>query len=179
MYKIEVEFLKLHEISVSDFLRAVGVYVIWDAKAKARPTYIGEGNILKRFTDHVERNGRTFAHPWDGYVAAIVGSTKSVHKEESKAVERLLLEVASAIDCRPKANIHPGHSSSVLHFCNCEQLRVAIYGYDPFLPPRTSKFLPRPKVINVRAIDDQSYDITHNWRCRKRRRPVVKPFWRT
>ena len=177
MYKIDVVFSKLHEMYISDFLCAVGVYVIWDAKAKARPTYIGEGNILKRFTDHVKRDGRTFAHPWDGYVAAVKGSTRDVHKGESKAVERLLLEIADAIDCCPSANIHPGHSSSVLSYCQNEQLRVVISGYDPFLPPRSSKIMTRPKVINVRAGDDQPYDIAHDWRSRRRRQPVIKKSW--
>lgn len=174
MYKIKIHFLKLHEISVPDFLRAVGVYVIWDAKAIARPTYIGEGNILKRFTDHLGRNGKPFAHPWDGYVAAILGSTKGVHKEESRAVERLLLDVASEINCRPHENRHSGHASSVLNYCQDEQLRVAISGYDPFLPPRTSRPLARPKLINVRAGNEQPFDIVHGWRNRRTRPPVIK-----
>lgn len=174
MYKIEVKFFKLHEISVPEFLRAVGVYVIWDAKAIARPTYIGEGNILKRFTDHLERDGKPFAHPWDGYVAAIEGSTKGVHKEESRAVERLLLDVASEINCRPHENRHPGHASSVLNHCQDEQLRVAISGYDPFLPPHSSKSLRLPKVINVRATNGESFDMIHDWRRRRTRQPAIK-----
>lgn len=63
-----------------------GIYVLWDAQAKARPTYVGEGNILKRLADHARRDDRRFAKPLDGYIAVISGSSDGVHKTESLAV---------------------------------------------------------------------------------------------
>ena len=68
MYTIRAEFQRFRDVNLIDLIGAMGVYVIWDARAKARPTYIGESNILKRFTDHVRRDGRRFAQPWNGYV---------------------------------------------------------------------------------------------------------------
>jgi hypothetical protein len=174
VYKISVRFVKLHEMSVPEFLSATGVYVIWDARARARPRYIGEGNILRRFTDHV--GARKFAHPWDGYVAAVQGSTRGVHKEEAMAVEHLLLKVASEIDCIPSLNAHPGHGSVVRYFCKGEQLRVSVAGYDPFLSPFTSRTLPGAKQINVR-MKGEDLVVEHEWRMRRLRRPAIGSGW--
>jgi hypothetical protein len=152
---------------------ATGVYVIWDARAKARPTYIGEGNILKRFTDHVRRDGRRFAHPWNGYVAIIAGSTHGVHKSESTVVERLILDVAKETDRQPQVNVHPGHLSTVLRFGRDEQLRIAVSGYDPLMHPAESKPLPRQKEIKVWSNSDGTYGYAHDWRQRRLRQPIV------
>lgn len=74
MYTIHADFQRFRDVNLIDMIGATGVYVIWDARAKARPTYIGEGNILKRFTDHVRRDGRRFAHPWNGYSQSSPGA---------------------------------------------------------------------------------------------------------
>jgi hypothetical protein len=63
MYSIYAEFQRFREVDLAELIGAVGVYVIWDAHAIARPTYIGEGNILKRFTDHVRRDKRVRQRP--------------------------------------------------------------------------------------------------------------------
>ena len=78
------------------------------------PTYVGEGNILKRFADHAKRDDRRFAHPWNGYLEIIAGSMRDVHKYESTLVERLILDVAKDTDRQPQVNVHPGHVSWVL-----------------------------------------------------------------
>ena len=140
MYSIYAEFQRFRDVNLINLIGATGVYVIWDAHAKARPTYIGEGNILKRFTDHVKRDNRRFAHPWNGYVAIIAGSTGNVHKTESTVVERLILDVAKDTDREPIVNVHPGHANRVLRFCRDETLRVAISGYDPLLHPAESGY---------------------------------------
>lgn len=173
MYTIDVEFQRFRDVNLTELIGAIGVYVIWDSRAIARPTYIGEGNILKRFTDHVQRDGRRFAYPWNGYVAIIFGSTRSVHKEESKAVERLLLDVADDTDRMPIVNVHPGSGSSVLHFCRNETLRVAVFGYDPLLPPAKARPLSTPREIKAwfDGVDDYQFD--HIWRLRKLRQPIV------
>lgn len=172
MYTIKAKFETFRDINLSELLGAVGVYVIWDARAKARPTYIGEGNVLRRFTDHVERYGRAFAHPWNAYVALISGSTRNVHKAESRAVERLLLDVARETDREPAVNAHPGSSSGVLHFCRHETLRVAVTGCDPFMVPDRS--MSGAKDIKARRIGEDDYEIEHTWRLRRLRAPVIK-----
>jgi hypothetical protein len=175
VYTIDAEFQRFRDVNLVELIGGTGVYVIWDARAKARPTYIGEGNILKRFTDHVKRDSRRFAHPWNGYVAIIAGSTRDVHKYESTVVERLLLDVAKETDRQPQVNVHPGHVSRVLRFCRDEMLRIAISGYDPLMPPSESKPLTRIKEIKVTASadGDDSYDFTCDWNLRRLRKPII------
>jgi hypothetical protein len=173
MYTIHVRFDRFRDINLSELIGAIGVYVIWDARAKARPTYIGEGNILKRFADHVGRNGRRFAHPWNGYAAIVSGSTHDVHKEESKAVERLLLDVANDTDRLPVANIQPGSWSAVLRFCRDETLRLAISRYDPLIPPSEAKPFAGSKEIKARVNDSGDIEVQHGWRVRRLRAPIM------
>jgi hypothetical protein len=172
VYTIYADFQRFRDVNLAELIGAIGVYVIWDARAMARPTYIGEGNILKRFTDHVRRDGRRFAQPWNGYVAIIAGSTRNVHKSESTAVERLILDVAKDTDRQPQANVHPGHISRVLRFCRDEMLRVAVSGYDPLIHPAESKPLSRPREIKVWSEADQTC-FEHNWRLRRIRQPII------
>jgi hypothetical protein len=61
LYPITLDFWKFGEIHLSDLIGAIGVYVIWDSRAKARCTYIGEGLILKRLADHAQRRDRSFS----------------------------------------------------------------------------------------------------------------------
>jgi hypothetical protein len=173
MYVIHTEFIGFRDVRLTELIGATGVYVIWDARAKARPTYIGEGNILKRFTDHVTRDGRRFAHPWNGYVAIIAGSTRDVHKEESRAVERLLLDVADETDRMPIVNVHPGSAAAVLSFCEKETLRVTVSGYDPLAPPGEARALRSPKQIRAWAHDHDTYCVEHDWRLRRVRAPIT------
>ena len=173
MYTINARFLRFQDANLNDLIQAIGVYVIWDARAKARPTYLGEGNILKRFSDHAERDDRTFAHPWNGYVAIIDGSAHGVHKEESRAVECLLLDVAAETDRLPVVNAHPGAKSAVIGFCRNETLRIAISGFDPLLHPENATRLPGTKEIKARADGENSYTLEHDWRLPRLRAPVI------
>jgi hypothetical protein len=174
MYTIRTQFQLFREVDLSELIGANGVYVIWDSYAKARPTYIGEGNLLSRFAKHVERDGRRFAQPWNGYVAIISGSTHNVHKEESKAVERLLLDIAKETDRLPGANDNPGSKSAVLYYCQSETLRIAITGYDPLISPFECKMLTCTKEIKVCVEGDNGYEIVkHDWRLRRRRAPII------
>ena len=175
MYTIYADFQRFRDVNLIELIGATGVYVIWDARAKARPTYIGEGNILKRFTDHVKRDNRRFAHPWNGYVAIIAGSTRDVQKYESTVVERLILDVAKITDRKPQFNVHPGHISRVLRFCRDEMLRIAVSGYDPLIPPVEAKPLSRVKEIKVTASADSDgeYEFSHDWSLRRLRQPII------
>jgi len=173
MYTIRAEFQRFRDVNLIDLIGAMGVYVIWDARAKARPTYIGEGNILKRFTDHVRRDGRRFAQTVERLCRIITGSTRDVHKAESIAVERLVLGVAKETDRQPQVNVHPGHLSRVLRFCRDEQLRIAVSGYDPRIHPAESKLLYHQKEIKVWSNINGTYDYDHDWRLRKLRQPII------
>ena len=74
------EFQRFADTHPGDLFGESGIYVLWDGRAKACPTYIGEGNLLKRLGDHSQRNARRFAKPLDGYIAIIGGISRGVHK---------------------------------------------------------------------------------------------------
>ncbi len=172
MYRIELAFTRFDDVTLNRLLGAIGVYVIWDARARARPTYIGEGLLLKRFAQHVVRDGRRFAKPWDGYVAVMHGSTPGVHKDEARAGERILLDIAAQTDRAPKVNRHPGAATVVRGFCRDEPLCFIIRGYDPLLPPWQARRLPRPKVAKVCPTEEGGYVVDCQWRLRRVRAPI-------
>ena len=174
MYTIYANFQRFRDVDLAALIGAIGVYVIWDARAKARPTYIGEGNILQRFADHVSHDNHRFAHPWNGYVAIIADSTHKVHKSESTIIERLLLDVAKDTDRKPKVNTHPGHLNKVLSLSDQEMLRIAVSGYDPLMPPAEARPLSGQKEIKVwRVGDSDKYEFNHGWKFRRRRKPII------
>jgi hypothetical protein len=173
MYTIQADFQRFRDVNLAELIGATGVYVIWDARAKARPTYIGEGTILERFTKHVNRDAGQFAFPWNGYVAIMAGSTRGVHKNESRVVERLLLDVAANTDRLPAANRSPGCASIVHAFSEKQTLRVAVYGYDPLLPPSEARPFSKAKWITARVVDCNTCEVSHDWYHRRRRAPII------
>jgi hypothetical protein len=159
---------------VGDLFGATGVYVLWDARAKARPTYIGEGHILHRLASHSQRDGRRFAKPIDGYVAIIEGSTRGVHKTESQVVERLLLDVAKRTDREPSVNVRPGAASVVHYLCKASPtVRVAVKGWDPLVHPSDARPLSGTREIKARLKGYDDYEISHSWRVRRLRGPIT------
>jgi hypothetical protein len=169
VYRIDATFLRFDRVHIGD-LGATGVYVIWDGYARAKPTYIGEGHILKRLADHSQRDGRRFARPLDGYIAVLCGSTSGVHKTESRVVERLILDVALQTNREPKVNVRPGAATVVEYLCRGDPtLRVAIRGFDPLLHPSKARPLSSPKYIRAWLGDGNGYEIEHDWRWRRRR----------
>jgi hypothetical protein len=168
MYTIRAHFQRFVDVLLPDLIGAKGVYVVWDSQARARPTYIGEGTVLKRLADHAARAGRRFAYPWDGYVALFSGSTRNVHKDEGCVVERLLLDVAGDTDRLPIVNSSPGSAAAVARLCRDEMLRVAISGFDPLIPPREARPLRTVKTISATWCDE-GYECNHAWRLRRLR----------
>ena len=172
MYSIYADFVSLRQLHVGDLFAAMGVYVIWDGQARTRPTYIGEGNILKRFADHSLRSARasvrSFAHPIEGYVAILGERRTRTAKLEAQALERLLLDVARDTDRQPAVNVQPGSGAVVRLLCEAEPtLRVAVRGFDPLQHPRTARPLDTVKEIKVWRLGEDDYEFAHDWRLRR------------
>lgn len=174
MVTIEAEFTRFADLHISNLFGVIGVYVLWDARAIARPTYIGEGNVLKRLGDHSHRGKRKFVRPVDGYVAILGEKKRNFSKDESKAVERLLLDVADDTDRLPAHNIDQGAAKVVRFFCEIEPtLRVKVTGYDPFFHPDRPKRLTHAMEIRAHRQSD-SYTLEHDWRLRRLREAVAR-----
>jgi hypothetical protein len=172
LYPIEVRFRRFGDIHLSDLIGAIGVYVIWSSRSVARPTYIGHGTILERFSRHQKRTSFRFPIPWDGYIAIFSGSTPSVLKREAMAAERLLLFLAVHHDFFPAANRNLGCSEAVADFCRHRKLRFRVTGYNPLQPPSEARRLVSPKITDATWQGGRRIGIyNHNWRLRKLRRP--------
>jgi len=165
MHVIDVHFERLSMIPVASALGEIGVYVLWDALAKARPTYVGEGNILKRLVEHVER----FALPLDGYVAPLDAPTRQRAKADAEIVEALLIEVADRTDRRPSVNVAAGKLRGLDAIFRLHgTLRVNVRMYDPLVAPRGARRLAGTKQIVLRDFANGAALLDHDWQLRRR-----------
>src|SRR5262245_38155773 len=101
MYVVDAVFHRLSDLSITDLFGAVGVYVLWTRDAYARPSYIGEGDLLSRINDHV--------HGWlgrsgEGYVAVLGYTSERPSKFDAEVVEGTLLESAARLGRLPARN---------------------------------------------------------------------------
>lgn len=168
MHRIDAEFIAFDELPLSSLFRAVGVYVIWDARQISRPTYIGEGDLLRRFgAEHADR----FHAPINGYAAILGSSGKRAHKRDAELTELLLLQCAAITDRYPTVNV-AAHRYSVLERASLRlgTIRVALSGRDPFTPPwARARYFRTGARINARpASSEQAFD--HPWTKRRKAR---------
>jgi len=170
MHVIDAHFARLSDVAVTDLAGCIGTYVIWDSQAKARPSYIGEGNILKRFVQHLDR----FAWPLDGYVAALRAQTWQRAKADAEIVEALMLAVAENTDRKPSVNVASGKLRGLDSiFRSHGTVRINIRGYDPFTPPRAARAINGIKRIVLRDLSDGSALYEHDWQLRRRLRTAA------
>ena len=164
MKTVKAEFMRFDEVALPALIDAVGVYVIWDGQARARPSYIGEGVILRRLGDHVGR----FAKPFDGFLTILGDRAQTAAKNQAEIIEALLLEVAGQTDRLPPNNSAPGKTRGIDKvFRSHGVLRVSISGYDPLAIPWQAKPLAAPKVIRLEDLGLGLTGITHDWRLRR------------
>lgn len=109
MLSLNAEFRRLDEISVADLFEAIGTYVLWDSQAKVRPSYIGEGDLLSRFSSHSMK----FAMPLNGYVAVLGNWSRKYFKTDGEVVEAVLLEISKRIGCYPLHNRQSGSTAAI------------------------------------------------------------------
>jgi hypothetical protein len=165
MYPITAEFRRFEDVSFGYVLRGVGVYVIWDSQARARPSYIGKGDILSRISSHHKK----FAFPVKGYIALVGNSGKKSENRDALIVEALLLEVARHTDRWPPHNKNAGNISLLQRVCNRHGLiRVTIKSCDLFGPPHAPRRLKEPKKIWFSFDRDGEVVLRGDWNYRKR-----------
>jgi hypothetical protein len=152
----------LSKAPIADYMGVVGVYILWDSQAKKKPSYIGEGGILKRFSDH-ETN---FSHPINGYVTegGHISCRSQLIKKDSELLEAVLLHIAARIDKDPIHNQQTNYKSPIAkYFKNNRVLRFELEGYDPFLNPSKSEKL-RGKEIYLEKVQNKIHLKSHPWK---------------
>lgn len=167
MLSIHADFVDFEEIPFSALFRSVGVYVIWDARQMARPSYIGEGDILRRFaTEH----SRRFHAPILGYAAILGDDRTKAPKQEAESLESLLLLAADSTDRLPTVNAAPPRWSTVERLVGrWGTIRVRLDGVDPLSPPWKRARSLAGQRITVRPKDDAE-SFSHPWRRRRKQR---------
>jgi hypothetical protein len=168
MHVIDACFRRLSEISIPDLLGEIGVYVLWSGRAKARPSYIGEGNVLSRLVNHHDR----FSKPFDGFAAVLSRADVPWQRAKSNAtiVETLLLHVAHDTDRAPAENLAPGSFRALDElFERHGTARVNVSGLDPLRAPEESPRIQGRKRIVLRSAAVEDIELEHDWRYRRRR----------
>ena len=163
MHVIDADFELLSEVPVSELFGFAGTYVLWDGQAQVKPSYIGEGNILKRIVDH----SRDYATPLNGYIAVLGKASRARAKRDAEILETVLLEAAAETRRSPPNNSQSGSLRGITSlFRRHGVIRVNLTGYNPLSPPRLRRFFDERK--EIRLIEDESGNIfmSHPWKSR-------------
>lgn len=165
---IRASFQRMHDVSLVRAYDETGVYVLWSSQANARPSYIGEGEILKRFVEHLSKPWAT--RPLDGLIAIIDEGTARERKWKAEAIELLLLKVSEDVGRSPTHNVHPGKASGFDKLLqranhNVRTVRFVFGGCDPLLRP-DARPMSALKSATVRAMGDRWVIEAHDWRRR-------------
>src|SRR2546428_3850191 len=99
MHIVNLEFFSLETEPVAKLFGETGVYVLWSPYACDRPTYIGEGVILKRLSRHVDWLTRGVTGL--GAVTSLEGTNFRQAKIDAEIGEAVLLRIADDIGGYP------------------------------------------------------------------------------
>lgn len=174
MVTIKVNFKRIQDVSFTEVIDSMGVYVLWGSLHKQKPTYIGQGDILKRIWDHVNKKGewcgeRRIAKPVNGYIA-ILGAGDKEKKQKKKLsvlLEALLFLVANDINLPPKKNRQNGSRIEIQKILlKHRSIKASIKGYDPFISPNGSRQIKSAKNIRVMS-GENGLVISHSWYSRQ------------
>ena len=163
MYVIDADFRLLSEVAVSELFGFVGTYVLWDGQARVKPSYIGEGNLLKRIVDH----SRNYAMPLNGFIAVLGEETRVKAKRDAEILEAVLLDVAADTRRSPPNNSQAGSLRGIAGlFRRHRVIRVNLTGHNPLSPPRLRRVFDERK--EIRLIEEESGNIfmSHPWKSR-------------
>lgn len=166
METVHCQFERLRDCYPEELLHAYGVYVLWSGKSRARPSYIGEGDIWAR----LEQHRRRFPRPIDGYVAVFGDEYRATTKRDIQIVESVLLAIGEAKDRFPRHNRKRGNIAALDPlFNNHGVVKVFFGGWDPFLEPGTGAPLKSKRIVSLSEEGDGYIRIEHSWRLRRLR----------
>lgn len=173
MESIHCSFTRLSDISVDELLHAYGVYVIWSGKSRARPSYIGEGDIWSRLAQHRKR----FPRPIDGY-AAIIGDYTATTKRDAQIIEAVLLEIAESTDRNAKHNKQKGKFAGLEDLLDRNGVvKVHFKGLDPLGEPGTGLPIKGKRTVSITLNDEGELELDHPWRLRRLRKYQDSNWW--
>jgi len=172
MLKIKAHFFRLSEVSLADIYDVIGVYVLWSGKAREVPSYIGEGDVLSRFSSHMKKSWA--ARPIDGVIAFVEAPTAHRQKVYSELIEAVLLDASNQVDRYPTHNGSDGKGSAALYKAlkyqdhNVKTIRIVFTGKDPLRHPSVPE-MSDEKWIVLREGDEGWFIDEMHWNLRVRK----------
>ncbi|HMV45068.1 MAG TPA: hypothetical protein PKL30_25040 [Leptospiraceae bacterium] len=163
---IDLHFLKFKDIDLQLLMSSedVGLYTIWDSRAKVKPSYIGQGNIIQRFAVHKKK----YSFPIDGYIALYEKSKTT--KKDMEIAEAILLGFSELVDRFPSNNISSGAENFLRESVSKNnKLRLNMHNYNPFEHPKRSSEIVSKNIIEL-YFDDE--DLVFDSLLRKRKKSV-------
>jgi hypothetical protein len=163
MHIINAHFESLDVMPVTALFGAIGVYVLWSARAEVRASYMGEGVLIERFARHIERFGKTTS----GYAAIMSDERSDSHRKSDAAIlETILLHIGGLIDQRPVHNDADGRTNGLVDHYNAghKVVRINVTGYHPL---RWGTKLQVRTPLNVdlsKHGDEVVISVDHPWR---------------
>jgi hypothetical protein len=163
MLTIKLHFIRLSEVSLPDIYDQTGVYVLWSGKAKAVPSYIGEGDVLERFNSHARKSWA--ARPIDGVIALIKTATR--RKAYAELAEAALLHVAKIINRYPTHNGNRGKPTAALEKSlryqdrNIGTIRLVFSGRDPLRAPSNPPMSAKKWIVLRQCTEGWHIDELH------------------
>lgn len=157
MLVINTVFYHFSKVSIEELFRLDGVYVISDFLSD-RPVYVGEGNLLKRLSEHQSKLRIT---SWTGVCAIITGS-KKIKKEDQRILEGAIIDCLRDTGRSPKNKVSTSVKFLKEIISANGKIRINIKGADPVLGPNHSKINGK-KTIEYEIKKGEVF-LSHPWR---------------
>jgi hypothetical protein len=158
---IHAEFVPTSQTSLDYLMGQTGAYVLWSPRAVSRPSYIGEGNVLRRIVEHVQRFGSGLT----GHAAVLSDGSEQQRKRNAELLEATLFVAAESLGIPPTHNKAPGKFARLVEKAkNHGVIRFRLSGYHPL---RLNSRISGEHVVEWRYEgrgEDGFWDLSHPWR---------------
>ena len=154
MHVIDITFKSASDTPLSSIMATIGVIVFWSPAAKANPTCIERGFILRHLAAHSNQLDKG-----TDVVIGIInpGEEGSKELQDVELAETILIEVGKAINCAAKET--DDHSLELLQSAvqKNKGIRLRIWGRHPLKRPNlSSSRLNGPVNVTV-TLDEKGY----------------------
>ncbi len=154
MHIIDITFRSASDTPLSSIMTSIGVIVFWSLAAKANPTGIERGYILRHLAAHSNQLDRG-TDVIIGMVNPCEDMTKELHDVE--LAEAILIEVGKAINCEAKET--DDHSLELLQRSveKNKGVRLRVWGRHPLRRPNASASRLNGPVDVTVTMDQEGY----------------------
>jgi hypothetical protein len=154
MHTIDITFRSASDTPLSSIMTAVGVIVFWSPAAKANPTCIERGYILRHLAAHSDQLDRG-----TDVIIGMVNPGEDMPRElrDVELAEAIIIEVGKAINCEAKET--DDHSLELLQRSveKNKGIRLRVWGRHPLRRPNASTSRLNGPVNVTVTMDQEGY----------------------